>query len=417
MTHALDRAEPSQRIHDINGWFEVKRNPLSKVGIFDYSGAQIGAPPEDAHKIFRVYRPAEELARAEAVESFKLAPFIDDHTMLGEGFTPAEHKGVEGVIGQDVVFEGDTLFGNVKVYSKGLAEKIKNGKTEVSCGYRCRYDFTPGVWNGEPYDVVQRDIRGNHVALVDEGRMGPEVAILDHLTFAVDAKELDPVDPKLEEMLAAIMARLDKLEAAKPAAADKETEEPVEDTEVEEPVADAEFEEGAGDVDVTEKAGEVAELAGDLQEIAEELVPADAKLKGRIKGIAAKLTAGAAKIKTKAAMDSKERSKLAGRLKALEDKPAMDEATVVNALAKRDDLANRLSTHIGTFDHSKMTHAEVAKYGVEKLAISGVVAGQEAVALDAFLQAKPKPTERTSVAQDAGNTALAQRIANHGHKE
>ena len=96
----------TKRQKDINGWFEVKDNPISKVGVFDYSGAQIGAA--DPNRIYRVYRPAEELADPATIESFKLLPIVDDHTMLGnpnEGMTAAEDKGVAGVIGEEVYFK------------------------------------------------------------------------------------------------------------------------------------------------------------------------------------------------------------------------------------------------------------------------------------------------------------------------
>src|SRR5512146_542332 len=64
----------SARILDQNGFFEVKRNPISKVGVFPYSGRSIGA--ENPDQIYRVYRPAEELGSAECIESFKLLPFV-----------------------------------------------------------------------------------------------------------------------------------------------------------------------------------------------------------------------------------------------------------------------------------------------------------------------------------------------------
>src|SRR5690554_3928966 len=85
----------SNRTYDINGWAEIKGNPLSKVGVFPYSGAQI-SPDLGPDKIYYVYRPEEELNNQETIDSFKLIPWTDDHTMLGksdEGLTPAELKG------------------------------------------------------------------------------------------------------------------------------------------------------------------------------------------------------------------------------------------------------------------------------------------------------------------------------------
>lgn len=92
MATAEDKKEP-----DINGWFEVRHNPLSKEGVFFYRGASIrlpdGSTPSDPDKLYGVYRPAEELNNEETINSFKLLPWVDEHTMLGSadlGMTPAD---------------------------------------------------------------------------------------------------------------------------------------------------------------------------------------------------------------------------------------------------------------------------------------------------------------------------------------
>lgn len=376
--HAMDK---SARIHDLNGWFEVKGNPLSRVGIYDYSGGQIGAPPEDRDRIFKVYRPAEELSAPETIESFKLVPFINDHTMLGENFTATDDRPIDGVIGESVYFEGDTLYGNPKVYSKALADAIKKGKTELSCGYRCRYEFTPGTWNGQQYDVIQRTIRGNHVALVDEGRMGPEVSILDHMTFTVDAKETTPVDEQLAAILEAIKALTARVEAIE--AAEKPADPPASDDDDTPPPADP----PASDETDEEKAAKAAAAA----DADDEETPAT--MDAALKQIAA----------------------LQGKVAVLSARPAMDEAAVVGALARKSDLVEKLSTFVGTFDHSKMTVQQVAEYGVKKLGINGVAKGHELAALDAALQVKEAPTAKTVLhtAQDAAGTPLGLKIAGY----
>lgn len=327
------------RTYDINGWFEVADNPISREGVFPYSGGQIGAPDRD--RIYQVYRPAEELSSEDTLASFRLVPIINDHTMLGAGATAAEDVGVDGVIGENIRVTDGVMTANLKIFSDSLAQDIKKGKKELSCGYRCVYDFTPGVWNGQAYDAVQRQIRGNHLALVDEGRMGPEVAILDQMTFTVDAKEhMTAMDEELKAMLAAIVARLDKLEAGevgekKPVVADAEAPPPPPPAE-KEAVADAE-------VPKEDTAPAMDALTKDVKDLA-------AKVSGMV---------------------------------------VLDEAAVVETLARKSALADRLSRHVGTFDHAAMTYADVVKYGVDKLGLKNVPAGSEAVALDAALQVRP----------------------------
>jgi hypothetical protein len=85
---------------DRNGFKEIKDNPLSKVGVFPYLGKEIPGAP-DPTAIYYVYRPEEELAHPDCINSFKLLPWVDEHTLLGDlpGAVPAEQKGVHGVIG------------------------------------------------------------------------------------------------------------------------------------------------------------------------------------------------------------------------------------------------------------------------------------------------------------------------------
>ena len=186
----------SKREYDTNGWVEIIDNPLSKVGVFQYLGSTIDRSGEfglDQSKIYNVYRPAEELSDPECIESFRLLPWTDEHAMLGseeDGLMPAEKKGVHGVIGENVTFNDGYLKANIKVFSEKMAKKIQDGKKELSIGYRCLYEMSSGVYDNTHYDAIQREIRGNHVALVEQGRSGPDVAVLDHFKITLDGKEL-----------------------------------------------------------------------------------------------------------------------------------------------------------------------------------------------------------------------------------
>lgn len=355
--------DESARIVDTNGWFETRANPISKVGIFEYRGRQIkGAPDPD--KMYRVYRPAEELSHPDCIESFRLLPWIDNHTMLGDedmGLTPAERKGVQGVIGEQVFFEGDTLFANLKVFSQSLANQIDAGKRELSCGYRCEWDWTPGTFEGQPYDLVQRQMRGNHIASVQSGRMGSDVAVLDSIDPPTQAKE----PPMADETVGSGVTLEQALESFKqlmPAIS-------------------------LITAHINGSSGQTAGASTDADE--------EAKKKAEEEEAAKKKAAEDAEAAAEADKDKKDEK---------DDKPAMDEAeifkSVVAKVARRDKLAARLSAHVGTFDHSEMTEADVAAYGVEKLGLTAAK-GSEASVLEGWLQGAKAPSAARTTASHA----------------
>lgn len=372
------------RVEDINGWPEIKGNPLSKVGVFPYLGRSIDLPGLDPDKFYNVLRPADELSSQECIESFKLVPWIDEHTMLGESFgNAAESKGVEGVIGEDVYFEYPYLRGNIKLFSDSLGEMIDDGKADLSCGYRCKYTLEDGEFDGTPYQVVQRQIRGNHVASVDNGRMGKDVAVLDaqeKLTFSIDSKEFAMADAEKktgedEKSLEALYEMVGDMSKTMDAC--------MKDM--------AEMKKG--------KAKDAEEEDSEKKKAEDEKAEADKKC---------------------ADEDGKGEDSMAsvlGRLKSLESenatlkselKSAMDSApsteSVVKTIKDRDALAGRLSRVVGTFDHSEMVDANaVAKYGVEKLSIA-CDSGNELVALDAYLQAKPAQQFTVHTASDSNES-------------
>lgn len=166
---------------DRSNFWLVRNNPIIKTGVFPYLGRQIG-PQCDPEKIYNVLRPEEELFSETAISSFNLIPITVGHALLGsraEGLVPPEEKGVDGTTGESSKRQGDKVVNDIKLYSERIKDEIQSGKKELSAGYFC--DFVPesGVWNGRRYDFVQRNIAGNHIALVEKGRNGADVRVMD----------------------------------------------------------------------------------------------------------------------------------------------------------------------------------------------------------------------------------------------
>ena len=165
------------KIVDTNSFWEIKHNPISKVGVFPYMGRSISDECEP-DKVYYVYRPAETLSQSVPTWDNPPKPFINDHEMLGEGFSKIDDRPVQGVI-HNPVFEDDVLYADISVYSEALKKKIEDGKKELSLGYFCKYRKEKGVYKGQAYDYIQEDMVGNHIALVDNGRCGSDVKVFD----------------------------------------------------------------------------------------------------------------------------------------------------------------------------------------------------------------------------------------------
>ena len=327
----------SKLIDDYNGFVSVEKRPISKVGVFDYLGSSIGA--DDPNKIYRVYRSADELSNKETIDSFKLVPLIDDHEMLGTDGTPAEKKGVQGTTGEDIYFDDDTLFGNLKVYSDALKTLIDGGKKDLSLGYRCEYEFKDGVFNGEKYDAIQTKLRGNHVALVDNGRMGKEVSVCDSAIITFDNSDVIKIGekPKMDEELKKILSELTaKVDALS------------EKIKVEEVVEDAE------------------EVVEDTKEAEDKEVVEDTK-----------------EAEGKEVADMEEEKKAVAQ-DAMDAKIALKEE-----FKSRDRLASEISKVVGSFDHLDMDFKEVVAYGLDKIDIKADK-GQELATLKGYLAASSK---------------------------
>jgi hypothetical protein len=150
------------------GWLRASAH-ISRVGIQEYRRGD--------GSMQREFRPPETVFDAEALESFAMVPVTDGHP--AEGLLTAENTGryQRGHLSENVQAAGDRVRASLLVTDAELVRSILGGKQELSCGYTCELDPTPGEWQGKHYDAVQRKVRGNHVAVVQRGRAGSSVRL------------------------------------------------------------------------------------------------------------------------------------------------------------------------------------------------------------------------------------------------
>lgn len=169
----------TQRSYDKDGHLHVKMTNISKAAINPYRGREIpdwntlGLEPE---KIYRLLRHPDELAKAASTFNGKKLLSVHKETSANEH----QKDLVVGATGSDAVFEHPYLKVSLVVWPQDDIDDIEDDvKKELSSAYRYRADMTPGTYEGQPYDGVMRDIVGNHVAIVKEGRAGPDVVVGD----------------------------------------------------------------------------------------------------------------------------------------------------------------------------------------------------------------------------------------------
>lgn len=155
----------------------------ARIGIQDYLGAEVD--PEGtrfkADQIVRVYRPESEVFSLDSMASFAAAPFTIDHPAQPVTAANWRDLGV-GEVNGDVVRDGSFVRVPVIVRDAKAVAKVRTSHKQLSMGYDCSLDFTPGSFDGQTYDAVQRQIRINHIAAVPAARGGSELRITDERT-------------------------------------------------------------------------------------------------------------------------------------------------------------------------------------------------------------------------------------------
>jgi hypothetical protein len=164
------------------------RAVVTNVGVFTYRNADGTTRAE--------LRLPEEVFDSTSLDSLKMKPVTNNHPT--ELVTPENIKQYQvGSLGDnpssttqirdyngnykdsEKLTDGFHVAIDMCITESTAIEDVVNGKRALSCGYTC--DLEPAAdnakWCGIPYDYIQRNIRYNHVAIVDSARAGDEAKI------------------------------------------------------------------------------------------------------------------------------------------------------------------------------------------------------------------------------------------------
>lgn len=174
----FDRSELRKPRKTREGWLRAD-GYLSRTGVQEYR--------KDDGSLTRELRTPEEVFHPDALASFAMVPLTLEHP---QGPVTANNwrSLAVGTTGEAPKRDGDFVHATLAVTEPSAIRDLESGaRVELSCGYTCDVVAEPGEWNGLKYDALQKNIRGNHVALVSKGRAGPQVRVRMDAADAIDS--------------------------------------------------------------------------------------------------------------------------------------------------------------------------------------------------------------------------------------
>lgn len=148
--------------------------PVARIGEYTYKNNEV---PIEGGKdgLVKIQRDEAEVFNEETIKSFEGKPVTINHP--NDFVTPQNWKDLAHGTMQNVrrgeKGQEDLLIADLCLTTEDAIKLVKAGLRQVSCGYDAQYDqIEPGLGK-------QKDIIGNHLALVVKGRAGNRCAIMD----------------------------------------------------------------------------------------------------------------------------------------------------------------------------------------------------------------------------------------------
>lgn len=214
---------------------------VTRSGVFNYKN-------EDG-SLRRELRHPDEVWNTDSLASMEMIPVTNNHP--AEKLVNAKNfkRLAIGYTGENIQKEGDYIIAPVVITDQDGVDWVKNqGRKELSLGYTVDLHPESGTYNGDEYDFVQKNIRYNHLAIVNQARAGSEARIaldsaeifkeevqmskrkikIDNEEVMVESSTADYIDKmmmdlknledekrRVEDEIAMIRDKLDRAEAAR----------------------------------------------------------------------------------------------------------------------------------------------------------------------------------------------------------
>ena len=165
---------------------------VTQIGVFSYMQAD--------GSVIRELRLPEEVFAQKSMDSFKLLPVTLDHPLEKVTSENVKEYQVGNLGGNPMNVDNIYFTIDMIIQDANAVSEVMAGKRALSVGYDCEIDPTPGVWGGVNYDVIQRGVSANHVALCSAGRAGDAARIRLDSTDAILVQDSQKEDRTMPEM-------------------------------------------------------------------------------------------------------------------------------------------------------------------------------------------------------------------------
>jgi hypothetical protein len=184
---------------------------VARVGIQEYLAGELGLPGNPS-RIVRVMRPSEEVFNDTSLATYATSDVTVEHPPVMVDASTFKSVSV-GVVVDKARVDGDFVVADLIVKDKAAIASIESGKVQLSAGYSAVYD--DNVPEGADYEFIQRDIKINHVALVDRARAGHQARLFDKkpeipsmAIITLDGRQVEIADAATAALVSVTVDRL-----------------------------------------------------------------------------------------------------------------------------------------------------------------------------------------------------------------
>ena len=188
---------------------------INRTGVQAYTAKELGLDVSAGmapDKLVALYRPPEEVFAADTLASFAAKPITMNHPpedVTSTNWRKYAVGDLHNIGAADPHTTATLMFRDQKAI-----DAVQGGKSQLSSGYSFELDMTPGTApDGTPYIGVQRKIKANHQAIVDNARGGHEVRVADGTSNDEEIRTMETIEIggikiKVDDTQASIIQKL-----------------------------------------------------------------------------------------------------------------------------------------------------------------------------------------------------------------